>query len=240
MRRRVPAVLIPGDPALPGIASVTFDVAESIAQATRRLLELGHRRIAFIGGAPDSLFHRALLAAFERALAESGMAADPALVAETNFTPAEGAERAHDLLTLADPPTAVMSSGDLIAQGALATAQKLGLRVPADLSIVSLSALPGQRIPTPGIAAVVSDFEEAGALSPRLHRIAEPYAETRDRAENVIDVGYDRREIVAGVKKQLAHGRYPSSHLYGDGGAGARIAKILIDAPLRVQTRLSY
>jgi UDP-hydrolysing UDP-N-acetyl-D-glucosamine 2-epimerase len=62
----------------------------------------------------------------------------------------------------------------------------------------------------------------------------------RDRAENVIDVGYDRREIVAAVKKQLAHGRYPSSHLYGDGGAGARIAKILVDTPLRVQKRLSY
>jgi UDP-hydrolysing UDP-N-acetyl-D-glucosamine 2-epimerase len=62
----------------------------------------------------------------------------------------------------------------------------------------------------------------------------------RDRAENVIDVGYDRREIVAAVKKQLAHGRYPSSHLYGGGGAGARIAKILVDTPLRVQKRLSY
>ena len=168
MRRRVPAVLIPGDPALPGIASVAFDVVEAIGQATRRLLDLGHRRIAFIGGAPDSLFHRARLAAFERALAEAGMVADPALVAETNFTPGEGAERAHDLLTLADPPTALMCSGDLIAQGALATAQKLGVRVPADLSIVSLSALPGQRVTVPGIAAVISDFEEAGATASRL------------------------------------------------------------------------
>jgi UDP-hydrolysing UDP-N-acetyl-D-glucosamine 2-epimerase len=62
----------------------------------------------------------------------------------------------------------------------------------------------------------------------------------RDRADNVSDVGYDRREIAAAVKKQLARGRYPSSHLYGDGGAGARIAKILVDTPLRIQKRLSY
>jgi UDP-hydrolysing UDP-N-acetyl-D-glucosamine 2-epimerase len=62
----------------------------------------------------------------------------------------------------------------------------------------------------------------------------------RDRADNVVDAGYDRREIVAAVKQQLAHGRYASNHLYGDGGAGARIAKILVDAPLRVQKRLSY
>jgi UDP-hydrolysing UDP-N-acetyl-D-glucosamine 2-epimerase len=62
----------------------------------------------------------------------------------------------------------------------------------------------------------------------------------RDRADNVMDADYDRRAIVAAVKKQLAHGRYTSDHLYGDGGAGARIAKILVESPLRVQKRLSY
>jgi len=62
----------------------------------------------------------------------------------------------------------------------------------------------------------------------------------RDRADNVMDADYDRRAIVAAVKKQLAHGRYPSNHLYGDGGAGARIATILVESPLRVQKRLSY
>jgi UDP-hydrolysing UDP-N-acetyl-D-glucosamine 2-epimerase len=62
----------------------------------------------------------------------------------------------------------------------------------------------------------------------------------RDRAENVLDTGYDRGEIVAAVTRQLAHGRYPSNHLYGDGGAGPRIAKILVNTPLRVQKRLSY
>jgi UDP-hydrolysing UDP-N-acetyl-D-glucosamine 2-epimerase len=62
----------------------------------------------------------------------------------------------------------------------------------------------------------------------------------RDRGTNVIDAGYDRPEIVAAIKRQLSHGRYPSSHLYGDGGAGVRIANILASAPLRVQKRLSY
>ena len=62
----------------------------------------------------------------------------------------------------------------------------------------------------------------------------------RDRADNVVDADYDRCAIVAAVEKQLAHGRYPSNHLYGDGGAGARIARVLVEAPLRVQKRLSY
>ena len=62
----------------------------------------------------------------------------------------------------------------------------------------------------------------------------------RDRGSNVVDVGYDRAAIVAAVRAQIAHGRYASDHLYGDGRAGGRIASVLADAPLSVQKRLMY
>jgi UDP-hydrolysing UDP-N-acetyl-D-glucosamine 2-epimerase len=62
----------------------------------------------------------------------------------------------------------------------------------------------------------------------------------RDRGGNVVDVGYDRREIAAAVRAQVAHGCYPSDHLYGDGQAGGRIAAVLAEAPLSVQKRLMY
>jgi hypothetical protein len=45
---------------------------------------------------------------------------------------------------------------------------------------------------------------------------------------------------VDAVKRQIAHGRYPSDHLYGDGEAGERIANVLATTPLRVQKRLHY
>jgi UDP-hydrolysing UDP-N-acetyl-D-glucosamine 2-epimerase len=62
----------------------------------------------------------------------------------------------------------------------------------------------------------------------------------RDRGPNVVDVGYDREAIVAAIRVQVAHGRYPSDHLYGDGRAGGRIAAVLAETPLRVQKRLMY
>ncbi len=62
----------------------------------------------------------------------------------------------------------------------------------------------------------------------------------RDRGANVLDAGHDRAEIVAAVRRQVAHGRYASDHLYGDGDAGPRIADVLARAPLRVQKRLAY
>lgn len=62
----------------------------------------------------------------------------------------------------------------------------------------------------------------------------------RDRGPNVIDVGYDRHEIVAAIQRQLAHGRYVSDPLYGDGRAGGRIADLLARVPLSVQKRLVF
>ena len=62
----------------------------------------------------------------------------------------------------------------------------------------------------------------------------------RDRGPNVLDAGYNRAEIVAAVRRQLAHGRYAADHLYGDGGAGSRIADVLARAPLSVQKRLVF
>jgi len=62
----------------------------------------------------------------------------------------------------------------------------------------------------------------------------------RDRGPNVLDVGYSRDEIVDGIRRQIAHGRYPLDSLYGDGHAGGRVADVLARTPLTVQKRLVF
>jgi UDP-hydrolysing UDP-N-acetyl-D-glucosamine 2-epimerase len=62
----------------------------------------------------------------------------------------------------------------------------------------------------------------------------------RDRGPNVVDVGHDRQQILDGVRRQLAHGRFAPDSLYGDGHAGGRIADVLARAPLSVQKRLMF
>ena len=54
----------------------------------------------------------------------------------------------------------------------------------------------------------------------------------RERAANVRDCGYERQEIEAAARDQIAHGRYAADHLYGDGRSGARVAEILATTPL--------
>jgi UDP-hydrolysing UDP-N-acetyl-D-glucosamine 2-epimerase len=62
----------------------------------------------------------------------------------------------------------------------------------------------------------------------------------RERSINVRDVGYDRREIAAAMHAQVAHGRFKSDLLYGDGKAGKRMADLLAEVPLKVEKRLAY
>lgn len=62
----------------------------------------------------------------------------------------------------------------------------------------------------------------------------------RERAGNVLDVGYDREETAAAIRTHLRNGRYGRDPLYGSGNAGVRIAELVASEPLRIQKRLAY
>ncbi len=62
----------------------------------------------------------------------------------------------------------------------------------------------------------------------------------RDRGINVIDVGYDRREILNAINIQLKNGKYPTDTLYGDGYSGKRIADLLATAPIKFEKKLMF
>ena len=62
----------------------------------------------------------------------------------------------------------------------------------------------------------------------------------RERSENVINVNHDSIEIYNAISKQLNHGKYQKSTLFGDGNSGKRIAEILSNVNPKIQKRISY
>jgi UDP-N-acetylglucosamine 2-epimerase len=62
----------------------------------------------------------------------------------------------------------------------------------------------------------------------------------RLRTKNVIQVGYTSNEILEGIKKQLDHGKYESSNIYGNGNAGTQIAEILSNCNPKIQKTITY
>jgi UDP-hydrolysing UDP-N-acetyl-D-glucosamine 2-epimerase len=62
----------------------------------------------------------------------------------------------------------------------------------------------------------------------------------RTRGRNAVDVGYDVDAIVEAARRQIAHGRYPSDPIYGDGTAGQKIADVLASCELTIEKRITY
>jgi LacI family transcriptional regulator len=135
---RMPCVLIDGvHPHLPHVASDDVHGAEL---ATRHLLELGHRRIAFVGDKPPDPYRftssRDRTAGYLRALASAGIGERAEYIRAGTQDRQEAQTIAERLLTLREPPTAVFAASDLQALGVLEAAARLGVRVPDDLSVV--------------------------------------------------------------------------------------------------------
>jgi UDP-hydrolysing UDP-N-acetyl-D-glucosamine 2-epimerase len=64
--------------------------------------------------------------------------------------------------------------------------------------------------------------------------------EGRERGPNVIDVAYDRNEILVAIRRHIHSGKRERSTIYGDGGAGGRIADLLSKVDLHFEKRLAY
>ena len=122
------------------IPSVVIDDIAGGEMATRYLLELGHRRVAFIGDKPRDEFRfdssRDRTVGYGRALAAAGIPVRPEYVREGTQSRYIARSIAEELLRLPEPPTAIFAASDTQALGVLEAARVLNVRVPEGLSVI--------------------------------------------------------------------------------------------------------
>lgn len=136
--------------------------------ATQHLIDLGHRRIAMIGGPDEVLFARARLDGHHSAMAASGLPADPSLVVPAALTREGGYTAAQVLLERPDRPTAVVTTNDLQALGVYQAAREAGLSIPRDLSVVGFDDLPVVAWVDPPLTTVHQPLTEMAAAATQL------------------------------------------------------------------------
>ena len=125
--------------------------------AVEHLLQLGHRRIAFIQGPPNTPSSAGRLTGFLRALDCADVEFDESLLIPGDYTREGGRAGISKLMDTEEPPTAVFCANDLMALGALEAARQRGCQVPRDLSIVGFD-----------------DIDEAGRASPPITTVKGP------------------------------------------------------------------
>jgi DNA-binding LacI/PurR family transcriptional regulator len=136
--------------------------------ATRHLLELGHRRIAMIGGPRAFLAARARLDGFRAAMDAAGVPVDARLVRDGDFSFATGLAHGAQLLAGERPPTGIFCGNDLIALGVYEAARQAGVRVPQELSVVGFDDLEFTRWCGPALTTVRQPLAEMGSAAAQL------------------------------------------------------------------------
>ncbi|NLF13129.1 MAG: LacI family transcriptional regulator [Anaerolineaceae bacterium] len=164
LRKRflLPVVLI-NCPAYPH--SVSIDNLSGAREAMEHLLELGHRRIAYVSNPVSYNANLERLAGYRAVLAEAGLAPDDSLIVDGDGGVSRGAEAMQRLLALPEPPTAVFCFNDMTAVGVMYSLALAGLQVPADVSVVGFD-----------------DLELAAYFSPPLTTVRQPRRQMGERA----------------------------------------------------------
>ncbi|MBQ9157472.1 MAG: LacI family DNA-binding transcriptional regulator [Eubacterium sp.] len=160
IRSEVPVITI--DYSYDNTSSVVSDNVEGAYGLTSYLIEMGHRKIAFIHGEPTSVTQKRLQG-FHRALEEHGIDVPAEYVREGRYhDPESGRRDTGVLLNLSDPPTAIMFPDDYTYLGGLAEFEKRHLSVPEDISVVGYDGIHLSRVLRPQLTTWYQDAEAIG------------------------------------------------------------------------------
>jgi DNA-binding LacI/PurR family transcriptional regulator len=161
----VPIVLV--NDQYPGafVHSVMIANQEGMRAAAEHLIQLGHRRIAYLGDRNGYQSEAERLAGYKAALMRSGIGFAPELAVVGDGRPEAAIEAMHELLRLNTPPTAVCCYNDMTALGAMRAIRARGLRVPEDVSVTGFDDLFFAAYMTPALTTVRQPMRQMGQMA---------------------------------------------------------------------------
>lgn len=134
-------------------------------EITEYLIQLGHEKIAYIGGSKDLFVTSDRESGYESAMQDAGISAPENYRFHAEFLKSGGREAVEHLFTLESPPTGLVISDDLISFGVLSMLEEFGFSVPKDVSIVSFNNVYLSEIIRPALTTVDVKIHTLGVQS---------------------------------------------------------------------------
>lgn len=166
------------------IDSIGVDNVQATRLLTKHIIALGHRRIGLVSGPIVTISRKDRLLGYRQSLEEADMDYDPKLVWEgvsENFgdtsTIKLGRQGAHELLSLQNPPTAIIAINDMYAFGVYAGARDLGISVPDGLSVAGIDNISLTEIVVPSLTTIQQPIRKIARLAVKrlIRRIQEQH-----------------------------------------------------------------
>jgi LacI family transcriptional regulator len=179
----IPVVTVSGVNQVAGVTNVVVDHEMAADLALRHLVQLGHRRIAFIKGQEFSSDTEARWNAITRAADRLSLPIIPALVKQLKGdtpTPELGYRVVRKLVSQREPFTALFAFNDISAIGAVRALREVGLRVPEDVSVVGFDDIQSAAFQSPALTTVRQPLRKMGKVAAEsvLRRISSPDADS--------------------------------------------------------------
>jgi LacI family transcriptional regulator len=146
-------------------AYVGSDHADGIRLALAHLHALGHRRIAHVAGATNTVAGSERLQAFRSESAALGLDLPDELLRVGDFSSASGYRETCVLLALAERPTAIVAASDLMALASLQAIRDAGLQPGKDIAVVGFDDLEAAALAHPALTTIRQDRQELGTLA---------------------------------------------------------------------------
>ena len=146
-------------------AFVGSDHADGVRLALAHLYALGHRRIAHVAGALNTLAGADRVAAFRRESERLGLVLEDEYVRQGDFSSASGYRETCALLALRDRPTAIVAASDLMALAALQAIRDAGLQPGGDIAVVGYDDLEAAALAHPPLTTIRQDRQELGTIA---------------------------------------------------------------------------
>ncbi|MGC9198632.1 MAG: LacI family DNA-binding transcriptional regulator [Acidobacteriaceae bacterium] len=153
-RLRIPMVFLDSGQPAPGVSCVRINYSAGVDAAMQHLMDLGHRRIAFLSGPMSLASARVRYQAFRESAERHHLEDSENLIQEGNHKMDGGHEAMKRILAARKRPTAVLASNDLTAIGALGAIAEAGLRVPEEISVVGFDDIQISGFFTPSLTTV--------------------------------------------------------------------------------------
>jgi LacI family transcriptional regulator len=153
-KRQIPIVFLDTGKIGRGISNIKVDYGMGIREAVEHLFHLGHERIGLISGPLELRSAQTRRAAFMKWLQHYGFVSDEHIIQTGNHKIDGGEAAMEELLLVPARPTAVLTSNDLTAIGALRAIHKAKLRVPEDISVVGLDDIDMSELTQPALITV--------------------------------------------------------------------------------------
>ncbi|RKF20312.1 LacI family DNA-binding transcriptional regulator [Alginatibacterium sediminis] len=164
-QKKLPMVVLDSGPTVKYIDKIQDHSYRGGLIATEHLINLGHTRIAHIGGPENKLPAKQRFDGYCQALRDASLPINRDLVIESDLECEGGAAAIKKLLSLREPPSAVFVANDVMAMAAISVASQMGLRIPEDLSIVGYDNISLSEYFNPPLTTVNQHISELAELA---------------------------------------------------------------------------